>query len=75
MNGLEKAEAIQFNGWNFGHIYDWLSGKIGLYPACFENKMEFKDGRIAYINDWVVKNGDGTFAIMSNTEFQETIKK
>lgn len=36
----KEITAVQFNGWNFGYIYDWISGKTGLYPACFQNEME-----------------------------------
>ena len=68
------VKAVQFNGWNFGYIYDWISGKTGLYPACFQNEMEV-NGTTVYRNDWVVKNEDGSFKIMTNTEFQNKIDK
>lgn len=45
-------KAIQFNGWNFGCIYDWISGKIGVHPACFYETMKV-GGKTVFIDDWV----------------------
>ena len=73
-NGFENAKAIQFNGWNFGAIYDWVSGKQGIYTADFKNSIELNDS-IVHKNDWVVKNEDGSFSIMSNSEFEELMDK
>ena len=73
-NGFENAKAIQFNGWNFGAIYDWVSGKQGIYTADFKKSIELND-LIVHKNDWVVKNDDGTFNVMSNLEFEELIDK
>lgn len=70
----EITTAVQFNGWNFGYIYDWISGKTGLYPACFQNEMEV-NGTTVHRNDWVVKNEDGSFEIMTNMEFQNKMDK
>lgn len=70
----ENVKAIQFNGWNFGTIYDWVSGKQGIYTADFKNSIELNDS-IVHKNDWVVKNDDGTFNVMSNLEFEELIDK
>ena len=70
----ENVKAIQFNGWNFGTIYDWVSGKQGLYTADFKNSIELNDS-IVHKSDWVVKNEDGTFSIMSNFEFEEKLEK
>ena len=71
---FENVKAIQFNGWNFGTIYDWVSGKQGIYTADFKNHIELNDS-IVHKNDWVVKNEDGTFSIMSNYEFEEKLEK
>lgn len=71
---FENVKAIQFNGWNFGAIYDWVSGKQGIYTADFKNSIELNDS-IVHKNDWVVKNEDGTFSIMSNYEFEELMDK
>lgn len=69
-----EVKAVQFNGWNFGYIYDWISGKIGLYTSDFKNKIEV-NGITVYRNDWVVKNEDGSFEIMTNMEFQNKMDK
>jgi hypothetical protein len=71
---FENISAIQFNGWNFGAIYDWVQGGVGLYTSDFKEKIELND-KIVYRNDWVVKEEDGTFNIMSNFDFQERIDK
>ena len=71
---FENVKAIQFNGWNFGAIYDWVSGKQGIYTADFKNSIELNDS-IVHKNDWVVKNEDGSFSIMSNSEFEELMDK
>jgi hypothetical protein len=70
----KEITAVQFNGWNFGYIYDWISGKTGLYPACFQNEMEI-NGTTVHRNDWVIKNEDGSFEIMNNMEFQNKMDK
>lgn len=70
----KKITAVQFNGWNFGYIYDWISGKTGLYPACFQKEMEV-NGTTVHRNDWVIKNEDGSFEIMTNMEFQNKMDK
>ena len=64
--------AIQFNGWNSGYIYDWVSGKTGLYPTWFENEIEV-NGVTVHHHDWVVKNEDGSFEIMSNIDYQNKL--
>lgn len=71
---FENVKAIQFNGWNFGTIYDWVSGKQGIYTADFKNHIELNDS-IVHKNDWVVKNENGTFSVMSNYEFEEKLEK
>jgi hypothetical protein len=71
---MSNIMAVQFNGWNFGYIYDWTSGKQGLYTADFRDAIDL-NGKTVHRNDWVVKNEDGTFTIMSNMEFQNKMDK
>lgn len=66
--------AVQFNGWNFGYIYDWVRGTTGLYTSDFKKEIDL-DGRIIHKNDWVIKNEDGSFEIMTNIEFQNKMDK
>ena len=66
----ENVKAIQFNGWNFGMIYDWVSGKQGLYTSDFKSSIELNNTTV-HKNDWVVKNDDDTFSVLSNLEFEE----
>lgn len=37
-----EIEAVQFNGWNFGEIYDWMLGFKGVYPSCYKETMTIK---------------------------------
>jgi hypothetical protein len=71
---FENVKAIQFNGWNFGAIYDWVRNVRGVYTADFKEIMKL-DNETVRKNDWVVKNEDGTFSIMSNYEFEELMDK
>ena len=71
---FENISAIQFNGWNFGAIYDWVCYGRGVYTADFKETMEL-NGEIVHRNDWIVKNDDGTFNVMSNLEFEEKLEK
>lgn len=72
--GEHNVIAVQFNGWNFGYIYDWVRGTTGVYTSNFKEKIEL-DGRIIHRNDWVIKNEDGSFEIMTNIEFQNKMDK
>lgn len=69
---MSKIMAVKFNGWNFGFIYDWTSGKQGIYTADFRDVIEV-NGETMHRNDWIVKNEDGTFTIMSNLDFQNRL--
>ena len=66
--------SIQFNGWNFGDIIDWVHGVQGLYTADFRDEFVL-NGETVHRNDWVVKEEDGSFSIMSNFDFQERMDK
>lgn len=37
-----EIEAVQFNGWNFGEIYDWMLDSKGVYPSCYKETMTIK---------------------------------
>lgn len=64
-----NVTAMQFNGWNFGHLCDWMHGCKGTYPAEYTEDCVIADCLIKR-NDWVVKVNDKEFVIMTNTEFQ-----
>lgn len=70
----ENTFAIQFNGWNFGAINDWVNKTQGCYPAVFKEIMVINE-TVVHRNDWVVKESNDTFTIMSNGDFQERIEK
>ena len=54
-NGFENVKAIQFNGWNFGAIYDWVQNVRGVYTADFKEIMKL-DNETVRKNDWVKIN-------------------
>ena len=56
------------------YIYDWVRGTTGLYTSDFKKEIDL-DGRIIHKNDWVIKNEDGSFEIMTNIEFQNKMDK
>ena len=63
------VEAMQFNGWNYGHLYDWVHNCKGTYPANYEEDCVI-DKCLVKRNDWIVKINDKEFVIMTNAEFQ-----
>ena len=71
---FENVKAIQFIGGKFGAIYDCVRDRVGLYTSDFKNEIEL-NGETVRKNDWVVKNEDGTFSVMSNYEFEEKLEK
>jgi hypothetical protein len=73
-NGFENAKAIQFNGWNFDCISEWIEGGDKNYSDFFKNEIQIYD-MMLHKNDWVVKNEDGSFSIMSDSEFEELMDK
>ena len=64
-----NIEAMQFNGWNYGHLYDWMYSRKGTYPADYTEECVIASCLIKR-NDWVVKVKDKEFVVMTNTEFQ-----
>ena len=69
---MSNIMAVQFNGQNFGYIYDWVRGVRGVYTADFKESIEV-NGETMHRNDWIVKNDDGSFKIISNLEFQNRL--
>lgn len=53
-------------------IYDWVRGTTGLYTSDFKEEIEL-DGRTIHRNDWVVKEDDGSFSILSNLEYMKRL--
>ena len=69
MNQNNFIVAMQFNGWNFGHLCDWMYGCKGTYPAEYIDDCLIGDCLIKR-NDWVVKTSDKEFVVMTNSEFE-----
>ena len=61
--------AMQFNGWNYGHLCDWVNNCKGIYTADYLEDCVIA-GCLIKRNDWVVKINDKEFVVMTNTEFQ-----
>ena len=64
-----NIQAMQFNGWNYGHLYDWLHNCTGVYTSNYEEEYVI-DNCLIKRNDWVVKIDDKEFVVMTNAEFQ-----
>ena len=67
---MNNIEAMQFNGWNYGHLCDWVNNCKGIYPANYEEDCVIGKCLVKR-NDWVVKTNDKEFIVMTNTEFQD----
>lgn len=61
--------AMQFNGWNYGHLCDWVYNRKDRYPADYLEECVIAKCLIKR-NDWVVKTADKEFIVMTNIEFQ-----
>lgn len=70
-----KIEAIQFNGWNHGEIYDWINDQIGVHPACYKETLEINtlEGTItAHVGDYILKGVNGEFYPCRSDIFEKT---
>ena len=68
-------EAIQFNGWNFGEINDWMFNTKGIYPSYFKETMtiETLEGdMVASIGDYIIKGVKGEFYPCKPDIFKQT---
>lgn len=71
-------EAIQFNGYNFSEIYDWIDNKKGAYPDCYQKTMpiETLEGvMIASVGDWIIKGVKGEFYPCKPDIFESTYEE
>lgn len=70
-----EIEAVQFNGWNFGEIYDWMLDSKGVYPSCYKETMTIKtlEGDMtANIGDYIIKGVKGEFYPCKPDIFEQT---
>lgn len=68
-------EAIQFNGWNFGEIMDWMLDITGIYPSCFKETMTIQTlegDMVASIGDYIIKGVKGEFYPCKPDIFKQT---
>ena len=68
-------EAIQFNGWNFDEINDWMFNTKGIYPSCFKETMTIKTlegDMVASIGDYIIKGIKGEFYPCKPDIFKQT---
>ena len=71
-NHLKNCEGIQFNGWNFAHICDWMLDTSEKYYAEYFDEIYINGNKVKR-HDWIVKNDNGTFTIMTNNEYLDWI--
>lgn len=70
-----EIEAIQFNGWNFGEINDWMLDINGIYPSYFKETMaiETLEGTMtANVGDYIIKGVNGEFYPCKPDIFEKT---
>ena len=68
-------EAIEFNGWNFGEINDWMLNIKGIYPSYFKETMIIKtlEGDMtANVGDYIIKGVKGEFYPCKPDIFEQT---
>lgn len=59
-----EIEAIQFNGWNFGEINDWMCDINGIYPSYYKESMvisTLEGDMTANVGDYIIKGISGEF--------------
>jgi hypothetical protein len=72
-----EIEAIQFNGWNFEKITNWMLDNITdeIYPSCFKETMVIKTlegDMIASVGDYIIKGVKGEFYPCKPDIFEQT---
>jgi hypothetical protein len=70
-----EIEAVQFNGWNFGEINDWMFDSKGVYPSCFKDSMIIKTlegDMVANVGDYIIKGVKGEFYPCKPDIFEQT---
>ena len=70
-------DAIQFDGWNWGSCYQFMSDEPLLFPQAFEKieKIEINtlEGTMtASIGDWIIKGVNGEFYPCKPDIFEKT---
>lgn len=68
-------EAIQFNGWNFGEIHDWMFDINAIHPSWFQETMtiETLEGTMtASVGDYIIKGVNGEFYPCKPDIFERT---
>lgn len=68
-------EAIQFNGWNFDEINDWMFNTKGIYPSYFKETMTIKTlegDMVASVGDYIIKGVKGEFYPCKPDIFKQT---
>lgn len=74
-----EIEAIQFNGWNFEEIQDWMWGiSKEIYPSCFKETMVIKTlegDMVASVGDYIIKGVKGEFYPCKPDIFEQTYAK
>lgn len=68
-------DAIQFNGWNFGEIQDWMFNYKGIYPSCYKDTMiinTLEGDMVANVGDFIIKGVNGEFYPCKPDIFKKT---
>ena len=73
-----EIDAVQFNGWNFGEIYDWMLGFKGVHSSCYKETMTIKtlEGDMtANVGDYIIKGVKGEFYPCKPDIFEQTYEQ
>lgn len=60
-----EIEAIQFSGWNYGEIFDWINDNINsVQPICYKETIQINTSEgvmTASVGDYIIKGIKGEF--------------
>lgn len=73
-NNFKNSNGIQFNGWNFAHICDWMLDQEGTYPAQYFEEININGLKVKR-HDWIIKQDNGSFILMTNEEHKDWVNK
>ena len=71
-----EVEAIQFDGWNWREVYQFMSNEPLMFTQDFRKKeyilMDIPEGVIAKVGDYIIKGVHGEFYPCKPDIFHET---
>lgn len=75
-----EIEAIEYNGFNYPEVQDWIAGCAHVWPDWLHNYGEFKihtleGDMIASVGDYIIKGINGEFYPCKTDIFEKTYER